>query len=85
MNTATRVARHHFPPLPAPRLDDWVATWLPARLAADSTMARYRSMLRAREARPFAHRQTSISGLPKGELPAEPNSVRSYVGHATNG
>ncbi|RSM38890.1 hypothetical protein DMB66_58755 [Actinoplanes sp. ATCC 53533] len=46
LNTATRTVRHHFPLLPAPRLDDWVTTWLPAHLAADSTMARYRSMLR---------------------------------------
>lgn len=45
LNNATQTARLHYTPLPAPRLDDWVATWLTAHLAAESTMARYRSLL----------------------------------------
>jgi hypothetical protein len=30
LNAATRDARRHYMPLTAPRLDDWVAAWLPA-------------------------------------------------------
>ncbi|WP_164842380.1 phage integrase central domain-containing protein [Actinoplanes solisilvae] len=29
-----------------PRLDEWVSVWLPAHLAAESTMARHQSLLR---------------------------------------
>lgn len=46
LNAATRDARRRYMPLPAPRLDDWVAAWMPAHLAAASTMARYESLLR---------------------------------------
>ena len=46
LNDATRAARQRYMPLPTPRLGQWVEVWLSSHLAADSTMARYRSMLR---------------------------------------
>jgi hypothetical protein len=62
LNNATRAARQRYMPLPAPLLGQWAEVWLSSHLAADSTMARYRSMLRCHILPVFGkHRVDAIS------------------------
>ena len=79
LNNATRTARLYYMPLPAPRLDDWTATWLPAHLAAASTMARYQSLLRIYILPRFGSRRIDTITLPDRDVVAVRGWIHSFI------
>jgi hypothetical protein len=77
LNSAARAARQRYQPLPAPRLDDWATTWLSAHLAAESTLARYRSLLRTHILPAFGRRR--IDSITRQDVKAFARDLSTHL------
>lgn len=77
LNNATRAARQRYQPLPAPRLDDWASTWLAGHLAAESTLARYRSLLRTHILPAFGRRR--IDSITRQDVKAFARELSTHL------
>lgn len=76
LNNATRAARLRYQPSPVPRLDEWVVIWQAGHLAADSTLARYESLLRVHILPAFGSRR--IDSITRQDVKA---FARGLAGH----